>query len=345
MVATILVEDALTVNNAVFIDTRSPKEFAEDHIPHAVNIPILSNEERAVVGTLYKQVSQDKGLEVGMEFYRKNTPSILAAVEQHKTKTLLIYCWRGGLRSKTIAELFASLGYAVFQVQGGYKSYREYVRKRLSNYTLHSRLIVLYGLTGTGKTELLQHFSHSIDLEALAGHRGSVYGGIGLQQHSQKKFENLLLQRLEALHMQKYIIVEGESKRIGDVFIPEFFFSAMEQGIKILVQRSFDKRIAYSTATYCNTEEKTKEFLAITHNLRKNISNATKQTIITALEKKDVHTALSVLFKEYYDPLYSHYLDTLSYAFRINTDEIEEGIRQLKNFIHQYSQQFLHSVQ
>ncbi len=229
MVAIISVENALNTQDAVFVDTRSPKEFDEDHIPDAINIPILSDEERAIVGTLYKQVSQDKGLAVGMEFYKNKIPSILASIEPHKTKTLLVYCWRGGLRSKTIAELFASLQYTVFQIQGGYKSYREYVRKKLSNYTLHAHLIVLYGLTGTGKTELLQHFPNRIDLEALAGHRGSMYGGIGLKRHSQKKFENLLLQQLETLKQEKFILVEGESKRIGNVYIPEFFFYCNEK--------------------------------------------------------------------------------------------------------------------
>lgn len=102
----------------IFIDTRSPKEFEEDHLPNAINVPILDNEERAIVGTLYKQVSQDKGLEVGMSFYQKKIPSILKAVEPHKNKTLIVYCWRGGLRSKTITELLASGQYNVFQMQG-----------------------------------------------------------------------------------------------------------------------------------------------------------------------------------------------------------------------------------
>ena len=324
---------ALQEKNAVFIDTRSPKEFTEDHIPNAINVPILNNEERAIVGTLYKQVSQEIAIERGMEFFGKNLPSIISAANQQKNKTMIIYCWRGGLRSKTVTSLLESLNYKVRQLKGGYKAYRAHVKEKLEKYHIKPKIVVLYGLTGTGKTELLQKSVNSIDLEAMAGHRGSVYGGIGITQNTQKKFENLLLQKLEELKEEKYILVEGESKRIGDIFIPEIFFKAMENGIKIEIRKPFDERVAFSVATYCNTEEKRKEFLRITKELRKNITNKTKETILDALEKGDATTALATLLKEYYDPLYSHYLDQLKYDATISNAKADDAKKRLQRFL------------
>ncbi len=317
---------------ALFIDTRSPKEFVEDHLPNAINVPILSNEERAIVGTLYKQVSQEKAIEVGMDFYKKNIPSIFKGVEPYKEKTLIIYCWRGGLRSKTITALLESMKYSVYQMHSGYKAYRAYVQEQLTTYSLQSKLIVLYGLSCTGKTALLQHFRNAIDLEELAGHRGSIYGGIGITQKTQKNFENHLLQQLEKLKHEKYILVEGESKRVGDVFIPEFFFAAMQNGIKIKIERSMHKRTEAAVAEYLNTEEKITEFKRITASIRKNMTTKTKQEILSFLENKQYAEAVELLFTEYYDPFYMHTLQRFDYVATINhenTIHAIEGLRQV----------------
>lgn len=177
------------------------------------------------------------------------------------------------------------------------------------------------------------YFKCKVDLEGFAGHRGSVYGGIGITQNTQKKFENLLLQKLEELQEEKYILVEGESKRIGNVFIPALFFSAMEAGIKIKVEKSFEKRVAYSVATYCNTEEKRKEFLEITKQLRRNITNKTKDIIILALEEGDTTTAIGTLLTEYYDPLYNHYLEQQEYSAIIENDDERKAVEKMKKIL------------
>lgn len=318
---------------ALFIDTRSPREFVEDHLPNAINVPILNNEERAIVGTLYKQVSQEKAIEVGMDFYKKNVPSILKAVELYKEKTLIVHCWRGGLRSKTIAALLESLRYNVYQLQGGYKAYRAYVQERLATYNIKLTIIVLYGLTCTGKTALLKNFQNVIDLEELAGHRGSMYGGIDITQKTQKSFDNNLLQQLDKLQQEPYILVEGESKRIGDVFIPDFFFAAMQQGIKIKVERSLQKRTEAAVAEYLNTEQKIAEFREITTMIRKNMSTKTKEEIISFLDQKHYAKAAELLFTEYYDPMYEHTLKNLKFAAVINNDAVKKAVEELKKTV------------
>ncbi len=336
MLAQITITEALQkqkTENTIFVDTRAPIEFEDDHLSNAINIPIINNQERVIVGTIYKQVSQEKAIDVGMGFYRNRIPLIMKAVEPHKNKIMIVYCWRGGLRSKTIATLLETEGYRVFQLTGGYKAYRSYVREKLKNYAINPKLITLYGMTCTGKTALLKHFPNSIDLEEYAGHRGSMYGGIGIQENSQKRFENLLFQRLEQLKEEKYILVEGESKRVGNVFIPEFFYNAMESGIKVKITRAIEKRAQAAAAEYCDTEEKQEEMRQITKLIRQRMSNKTKEDILIALDKKEYEKAWTLLFTEYYDPLYNHYLDKQEYLATIENDDEEKAVEEINRIL------------
>ena len=207
MVDKIPVQEALELKNTVFIDVRSSGEFEQDHILEAVNFPILTNEERHIVGTIYKQVSQQKAITEGMKFYEQKIPELKKFVQQFENKTLIVYCWRGGMRSKIIATLFGSLGYKTFQLKDGYKAYRKVILDQLTNFKLKPKVYVLYGLTCSGKTALLQKLPNSIDLEGLAQHRGSLYGAIGLKPRTQKMFDNLLLRQLEEFNSEKYIFI------------------------------------------------------------------------------------------------------------------------------------------
>src|SRR3989338_5553245 len=143
MDSTVTVEEALGMQDTLFIDTRTPAEFDEDHIQGAINLPVLSNDERALVGTIYKQKSKEEAIAVGKEFFSKKQPQFLREVEKNKTKKLIINCWRGGMRSRFIVDLLRSLGYDAYQLQGGYKEYRRYVREQLEQFQLKPKLIVL----------------------------------------------------------------------------------------------------------------------------------------------------------------------------------------------------------
>ncbi|MFA6888841.1 MAG: tRNA 2-selenouridine(34) synthase MnmH [Candidatus Woesearchaeota archaeon] len=334
MVQIITVEHALQ-QQGIFIDTRTPLEYEEDHLPNAINIPVISNEERVIVGTQYVKESHDFAIKTGMDYFNKNLPGILHTAEPYKSKSLFVYCWRGGLRSKIVAEALEHNGFKVYQIQGGYKAYRAYVQDQLRQYKLNAKIIVLYGLTGCGKTALLHTFSNSIDLEDCAGHRGSVYGGIGLKQHTQKKFENLLWQKLEQLHNERFILVEGESKRIGDCYIPDFLWNAMNHGIAVKIQCSIQKRVAVILNDYFNTPEKKEEMSRITKKLTQNIPD--KKQIIACFDNKEYAQGTELLLTKYYDPLYNKYLDTLTYVVVINNDIPEQILHQLSDFIHQCS--------
>ena len=333
MITTIPIQKALSLPKAIFIDTRTPAEFEEDHLPEAVNIPLLSNEERAVVGTLYKQVSQEKAIEKGREFFAAKLPEFMASVKKYKNCPVVVYCWRGGMRSKTVASLLDSLGYNVFQLVGGYKEYRCYVRETLDAFTLKPRLVVLWGLTCSGKTALLQKFPNALDLEGLAQHRGSLYGSIGLRPRSQKQFENLLLQRLNTLNPKSYVFVEGESRKIGNIQIPLFLYTAMRNGVHVLVQRSMERRAEEAVKEYFKSTENVQTIITITKSLQKVISFKKKQQTVSLLEQGNYVEAMKLLLEFYYDPLYAHTLTKMQYAFEINNDEVHKAVRELQEKI------------
>jgi len=327
MVTKINIAEALQ-KKAVFIDTRSPAEYELDHLPNAINLPILDNEERAIVGTLYKQVSREKAIEKGVEYFSAKLPQFMKEVDKHKNELIIIYCWRGGMRSRTVVALLESLGYNILQLAGGHKAFRAYVRERLENYILKAELVVFWGLTCTGKTRLLQNFSNFLDLEELAQHRGSLYGHIGLKPNSQKRFENLFLQRLDQLNKEKYLFVEGESRKIGDVQIPEFFYKAMLKGKHVLVERSMEKRAEEAVKNYMvgNNIEDIKK---ITLSLFKLIGKERKKEIVELIDKGELREAAKILLEEYYDPLYLHTLKKRAYEFKINNDDTGGAVKKI----------------
>ncbi len=325
----ISVEPALQLSDVIFLDTRTPLEFEDDHLPGAINLPVLSNEERAVVGTIYKQKSKEEALEKGKDFFQQKMPDFLNEVEKHKDKTLIVNCWRGGMRSRVIVDLLNSLDYTALQLEGGYKAYRAYVREQLENFQLKPKLVVLWGLTCTGKTELLSHFPNALDLEGLAQHRGSLYGGIGLHPRSQKAFENLLWWKLRELNEQKCILMEGESRKIGDVQMPDFLYKAMLKGIPVLVTRSMDQRAEHALKEYFSTPESLRQIKEVTAHLFKVISKQQQQEALHFLEEGKNKEAVKILLEYYYDPLYGHTIDRKKYEFRIENEEEGKAVKEV----------------
>ncbi len=324
----ISVTDALRTD-ATFIDTRTSKEFAEDHLPGAINVPILSNEERAVVGTLYKQVSREEAIDKGVEFFASKLPTFMKEINKYRKEKLIINCWRGGMRSRAVVSLLEALGYNVQQLEGGYKAFREHVRERLYNYDFKPKLVILWGLTCTGKTKLLSQLPNSLDLEGLAQHRSSLYGAVGLTPNSQKRFENLMLRRLDELNSEKVVFVEGESRRIGDVIIPDKLWKKICHGKKVHIIRDLDKRAEAAVEEYFNSEEKIQEIRKITLSLWKVISKENKQKIVDNIDKKDYHLAAKILLEFYYDPLYSHTLKQIKFDEEVCSDDEEEAVKGL----------------
>jgi len=330
MVETISVEDALSLRKKAIIDTRTPKEYAEDHLPGAINMPILENEERHEVGLTYKK-SKQKAIEVAVEMFSKRLPWFMKEINKlAKNRQLVIYCWRGGMRSRTVVALLDAFGYKVYQLEGGYKSYRRYVMDALANFDAKDlpRFVVLYGLTGTGKTEIVRWFSDAIDLEGLAQHRSSLFGSIGLDPRNQKMFDSLLLQELKRVKGKKHVLIEGESKKIGKILIPDFLFSAMKKGINVRVEADVSSRVKVLCKDYGKALHE--ELLPILTRLKPRLSNTDIDELAVLIKKDDYKLVCRILLEKYYDPLYSHTVDNVRYDFSVDSNSISNAVMALK---------------
>ena len=243
------------------IDVRSPAEFAEDHVPGAINLPVLDNEERARVGTIYKQQSPFLARKIGAALlFRNAAEHIETVLAGHDGGWRpLVYCWRGGQRSGSFAWMLQQIGWRADTLAGGYKSFRKLIAKQLYEAPLPHRLIQLGGYTGTAKTAVLDRLRHRgvqvIDLEALARHRGSLLGGLDSPQPTQRAFETALAMELIQLDPERPVVVEAESSKIGEVALPPALWNAMKSSPIIEVTAPLDARAHYLARAYASVLE------------------------------------------------------------------------------------------
>ena len=237
------------------IDVRSPSEYAEDHLPGAINLPVLDDEERARIGTIYKQVSTFDARKIGAALVARNSAAHIEGplADRPGGWRPLVYCWRGGQRSGSFATILAGIGWRVEVLDGGYRSWRRLVAEAVHDRPVASPVIVLGGDTGSAKTELLNMLPERgvqvIDLEGLANHRGSLFGGMG-GQPSQKAFESTLAMVLERLDPARPVVVESESARIGDLALPARLWAAMKTAPRILLEAPVAARSEYLIRAY-----------------------------------------------------------------------------------------------
>ncbi|MDD5470974.1 MAG: tRNA 2-selenouridine(34) synthase MnmH [Sideroxydans sp.] len=239
------------------IDVRTPAEFADDHIPGAINCPVLSDEERIIVGTLYKQVSPFEARKVGAALISRNIAHHLETLFKDKPKSWkpLIYCWRGGQRSGAMSIILAQVGWAAHKLEGGYKTYRRDVLDKLETLPARFSFRIICGPTGSGKSRLLDALTAKgaqvLDLEGLANHRGSVLGSFPSQaQPSPKSFETALVQAMSKLDPARQVFVEAESSKIGRLTLPAPLVTAMHSSACVLLDTTREARIALLMEEY-----------------------------------------------------------------------------------------------
>ena len=238
------------------IDVRSPAEFAADHVPGAINLPVLSNEERAEVGTIYTRESPFRARKIGAAMVFRNAAAHIAGPLADKPGGWrpLIYCWRGGQRSGAFGWMLREIGWRAETVEGGYRSYRRLVHGLLYGEMLPHRIVLIDGFTGTAKTELLgvlqERGQQVIDLEGLANHRGSLLGALPGGQPPQRAFESRLAAEIVALDPARPVFLEAESNKIGALFLPPGLWAAMKASPRIEVVAQIGVRTAYLTAAY-----------------------------------------------------------------------------------------------
>lgn len=289
------------------IDVRSPAEFAEDHLPGAINLPVLDDEERARVGTVYKQVAPFAARKMGAALVARNAARHLegALADRPGGWRPLLYCWRGGQRSGSFATILSQIGWRVEIIAGGYKAWRGLVLKQLE--TVPGRITVLDGNTGTAKTELLQLLAargvQVIDLEGLANHRGSLFGARG-GQPPQRMFEGRLAHVLAALDPGQPVVVEAESAMVGQCRLPAALWKAMCAAPRIELQAPRGERATYLARAYADVTADTAR-LAATIDLLRPYHAAERIEAWQALAALGDFTALAEeLVAAHYDPRY-----------------------------------------
>jgi len=228
-IRTINIKEFLILKNSLpIIDVRSPGEFRQGHIPEAFSVPLFSDEDRSKVGKVYIQKGRDESMLLALDLVgNKLKEKIILLKENCKSNRILIHCWRGGMRSEAMAWLFSLFNFECMILDGGYKSYRRFLRESFSR---KAKLIVLGGMTGSGKTEILETLENNreqvINLEKLACHKGSAFGNLGMpSQPTTEQFENNLFENWHKLNLSKIVWIENESKNIGKVIIPSELFS------------------------------------------------------------------------------------------------------------------------
>ena len=249
--------DVLALEFDDIIDVRAPAEWAEDHLPGAISLPVLDDAERARVGTIYKQVSPFTARKVGAALVAKNAALHLEGPLADKPGGWrpLVYCWRGGQRSGSFASILSQIGWRVEVVAGGYKTWRRLVVDALYNAPFPFRLVVLDGNTGSAKTEVLNLLPargvQVVDLEGLANHRGSLFGWVG-EQPSQKAFEGRLALALARLDPSRPVVVEAESAKVGECRLPPRLWRAMVEAPRVAIEAPRAARAGYLVRAYAD---------------------------------------------------------------------------------------------
>ncbi|MGC2166095.1 MAG: tRNA 2-selenouridine(34) synthase MnmH [Gallionella sp.] len=293
------------------IDVRTPAEYREDRIPGAINCPVLSDEERVTVGTLYKQVSPFEARKVGAALIARNIAEHLQTKFHAHPKTWrpLIYCWRGGQRSGAMSIILAQVGWAAHKLEGGYKTYRRDVLDKLEALPKNFTFKVVCGPTGSAKSRLLAELSLAgkqvLDLEALAKHRGSVLGRLPHQpQPSQKWFDGILLQAMQILDPAQPVFVEAESSKIGLITLPAELISAMHQSPCLLLDTPIEVRVNGLMQDYRHYIENPELLIEHIRSLHRFHGSARLEHWNALIRDQSFPTFVAELLELHYDPSY-----------------------------------------
>ena len=322
--------EALCEENTL-IDVRTAQEYEKGSIPDAFNYPLFDNLERTEIGVIYRKIGKNAAVVKGLEFFEPRILQFLSSLTDLKSKRLVVFCARGGMRSASVVRLLQCQGFQAAQLQGGYKSYRSYVLRQLRKPV--PPLIVLHGRTGVGKTLLLKKLPDHLDLEEFAGHRSSLFGAINKMPQTQKNFEALLAKKIHELPNTRPVFIEGESRKVGKVFIPKSLAEAMKYGTLVLLQASFDTRIRRIVEEYTLCDEQT--FLqtdSILQSMQNVLGKKKSEQLRQWLRKGAFENIVHVLLEDYYDPRYQHAMRMNEYTLKLSAEDLNSAAEKLVQF-------------
>jgi tRNA 2-selenouridine synthase len=329
---TLLTVDAFLTAPGMLLDTRSPGEYQQGRIPGALNLPLFTNEERAQVGTCYKHQGQAAAVELGLAIVGPKLVTFVQTAKQlAQGQPVRLHCWRGGMRSSSMAWLLETAGFEVTVLVGGYKAFRQWVRATLAT---PKPIVTLGGMTGTGKTQMLyalaQQGEQILDLEALANHRGSSYGALGLTtQPSDEQFANEIAIQWQYFSAQQPLWIEAEGRRIGLCRVPDEIFRSMLRAPIVQLERDRTERIALLEATYETIDRE--ELIAATTRLTRKLGGQQTQIAIDQIRQGHLAAAIDIVL-DYYDKAYRYDLNRRQvpiYAVPIGADTMAETVARL----------------
>ncbi len=329
--------ESLELTNSIYIDVRSPAEFETDHVSGSLNIPLFDNNERKEIGTIYRMAGRNDAVVRGTEIVGEKLKGIMHSILEHKDKNLLVMCARGGMRSGSLVSLLDSLGLPVYQIKEGYKGYRRFVIDSLESLKLEAPLFVLQGLTGSGKTEIIRQTRYAIDLEDLAGHRSSVFGGIDNIRRTQKRFESLLLDRIRVLERAPYILIEGESRKIGNLHIPDPLYEFMKRSPVMYLDTPIERRVEIIYEEYHDYCDDT-NIPVIVKSLGAKLGKKNTDDLISLYTQGKIKEFIRLMLDKYYDPLYQYSLDKKNYFAVIPNNNAGKAAAEVERRIKEYKE-------
>lgn len=298
--------------SGIILDVRSPLEYHQGHLPNSFSLPLFTDDERSFIGKTYKKDGQEVAIDLGLKLVGPKLSDLVQLAKFYLGKQEgKILCWRGGMRSGFVARLLESVGLATMTLQGGYRSFRRWVIKSLTEPSyIQPRLFVIGGLTGSGKTAILHQLKEIgeqvIDLELMASHRGSVFGHIGLaSQPTQEQFENELAYCLQKLDFSRPIWIEDESRLVGKCYIPTLLYQSMSMAPIFYIERSLEERIEHLCHLYGHASQE--ELIEATQRISKRLGGRLTHDIIYLLENNQKREAFKHLLF-YYDKAYQYQL-------------------------------------
>lgn len=336
-----------TINylNSKFIDVRSQAEYIKGHISGAINIPILSELERAEVGHLYKNVSKDKAKLKGLIYGSAKLQDFYQQISNiaQKHQNIVIYCARGGYRSKSVHSILQSIDLPTTRLEGGYKAYRAMVLSTLNQHD-ESKIpipsfIPINGLTGSGKTKILRYLKQIghpvLDLEGAANHKGSTLGAIGEKAQNAQQFENDLFTQLLEIHTngQKYAFIEMESRKIGKLVVPKVIFEAYHNKPAIVISIPIESRISNLHEDYVGAKNLENELKVAIPKLRAYIAKSIMEEIENSYENKDYSKMIKLLLEHHYDAHYMKSIDKKQPLAEFKGDNLKEIAANISNWV------------
>ncbi|MCX8076366.1 MAG: tRNA 2-selenouridine(34) synthase MnmH [Aquificaceae bacterium] len=326
-------EDLYLLEDRVLVDIRSPSEYEEFHVPGAVNVPLFEDEEKRLIGVVYRGEGVERAKELGYEIAWKKLEGFLQTFRRLKEnyRHVVVYCWRGGLRSKELCKVLSSMGVDVLRLEGGYRAYREFILKDMEKLLQNKRFVVLTGKTGVGKTRLLRRLKQEgypvVDLEGLAQDRGSVFGKVGIGKTvSQKMFDALLYEELRELNSE-LLLVEDESKVIGRVHIPEALWRKKEEGVFVEVEASLSVRLKNIIEDYTSSQGWQEEVRRSLHKIRKYLGEEKYLLALEMLKENKVEELALFLMENYYDKNYRYHKPAI---YKVDCSDFETCLQNLK---------------